>query len=86
MCAYPKVGKAMEKRQEVYNETIAYIRRLETEGKALVIRPPKALEIGRVEHDPERMRAVYEMGRAEGETKLDAMKAFSKWDGKEENE
>jgi len=73
---YPKVAEALAQRHEVYNETGEYIRRREAEGKALVIRPPKALDIGRVEHDAEKMKAVYETGCAEGERQLDAMRAF----------
>ena len=76
MRRYPKVVQALEKRHEVYNETTAYIRQREREGAALVICPEKALDIGRVEHDPEKMRAVYELGREAALKKLDAMRAF----------
>ena len=78
MRRYPKVPEALAKRHEVYNETTAYIRQREKEGAALVIRPEKALQIGRIEHDAQRMKAVYEAGRAAGEKHLSAMKAFLK--------
>ena len=83
MRRYPKVVETLKKRHEVYNETTAYIRKRESEGSALVIRPPKALDIGRIEHDAEKMKAVYEIGRAEGERQLDTMRAFLK-QGKED--
>lgn len=78
MRKYPKVAEALERRHEIYNETTAYIQKREAQGAALVIQPGKALDIGRVEHDPEKMRAVYELGRQAAEEKLDAMRAFLK--------
>lgn len=78
MRKYPKVAEALERRHEIYNETTAYIQKREAQGAALVIRPGKALDIGRVEHDPEKMRAVYALGRQAAEEKLDAMRAFLK--------
>ena len=63
-------------RHEVYNETSAYISRREKEGAAFVIRPPRTLDISRTEHDPQKLRRVYETGRAEAEKTLEALKAF----------
>ena len=75
---YPELIKAMKKRPSEYNRELGYIRHQEIEGKALVIRPPKALDIGRTEHDPGRMQAVYEIGRSEGEKRLEEVKEFVK--------
>ena len=76
MRKYPKVGEAMEKRHEVYNETIDFIRRREAEENALVIRPPQALEAGHIERDAAKLQKAYDLGRAEGERTLDAVRAF----------
>jgi len=84
MRKYPKVAEALERRHAVYNETTAYIAKREALGAALVIRPEKALDIGRVEHDAEKMRAVYELGREAAIRKLDAMRAFLNENGKED--
>lgn len=73
---YPKVAEAMARRHEVYNETSAYISQREKEGAALVIRPPKALEVSRTEHDPVRLQAAYDLGRQEAVRRLDELKAF----------
>lgn len=73
---YPKVAEAMERRHEVYNETSAYIIRREQEGAAFVIRPPKALDMSRTEHDPAKLQAAYDLGRQEATRRLDELKAF----------
>ena len=63
-------------RHEIYNETSAYIEEQERLGHTLVIRPEEPLSIGRVEHDPEKLRAVYEIGRQVGEKYLNEIKEF----------
>lgn len=72
----PKVTRAMERRHEVYNQTIAYIARQEAAGVALVIRPPEKLRIRHIEHDADNMQRVYDLGRAEGQKRLDELRAF----------
>ena len=73
---YPQMLRALERRHEVYNETIAYIRRLEEEGRALVIRPAQPLPVGRVERDPQKLQQTYDAGRAVAEKRLAEIKAF----------
>lgn len=59
---YPKIVEQMEKRHKVYNETLEYLDRLEESGKAFVIRPKKPSEVGRLEKNPEKLRALYREG------------------------
>lgn len=73
---YPKLYATMQRRHEMYNATTAYIRNREAAGAAYVIRPQKPLEVGRVEHDPEKLRAAYEVGRRAGEAHLAGLKRF----------
>lgn len=73
---YPKLAETMEKRPAVYNETLAYIAYKEKKGELFVIRPPKKLEIGKIEHDPEKMEEVYRIGRDETMRRLDNLKSY----------
>ncbi|MGN0661971.1 MAG: patatin family protein [Faecalibacterium sp.] len=73
---YPAFVEAMADRHERYNETTAYISMLEQAGKALVLRPPIPLEIGKVEHDADELRRVYDTGRAVAEIQLDRIVDF----------
>ncbi len=75
---YPMVVKAMENRHNEYNETLELIAKREKSGDVIVIRPESALEIGRIEHNPDVMQRVYEQGRAVGEKRLAEIKEFLK--------
>lgn len=73
---YPKLVEAIAKRHEIYNETTAYVRAQESAGEILVIRPSEPLPVGRVEHDPAKLRLAYELGRTAAENKIRAIKEF----------
>lgn len=73
---YPQLLDTLARRQDVYNETTAAIREKERRGEVFVIRPEAPLDIHRVEHDRERIQAVYDLGRAVMEKRLEAMKVF----------
>lgn len=73
---YPCVADAMEKRHEVYNETLEYIEKREKEGAVLVIRPESSLPIKRIEKDPRVLTSVYESGRALAASIISDIKDF----------
>ena len=73
---YPKLIAAIANRHLMYNETTAYIAEKEKRGELLVIRPETKLPIGRVEKDPEKLREIYNIGRAVAEKQLDAIQTF----------
>ena len=73
---FPAIIETMAKRHEIYNETVEYICQQEAAGKVLVIRPEAPLEIGKIEHDPENIRAAYEAGRRAAEKRIAEVKEF----------
>lgn len=73
---YPKVVEVMARRHEQYNEATAAIREKERRGELFVLRPEAPLDVGRVEHDPEKLRKAYDHGRAVAEKRLTALKEF----------
>ena len=73
---YPKMVEALEKRHKKYNDTLAYVKKREREGAVLVLRPQGSLSIGRVEHNSERMRQVYDCGRKVALQSLEQIEAF----------
>lgn len=73
---YPKIIDAAKRRHDIYNETTAYVRALEKQGKVLVIRPDQPLNIAHIEHDPKELHRVYEIGRAEALHRLDDIRQF----------
>lgn len=75
---YPNFRRALARRHIVYNETMGYIGRQAREGAAFVIRPRAALPIGRTDTDPERIEAVYRIGREDAERRMEALKDWIK--------
>lgn len=73
---YPNAIQAMADRHLNYNATLKYIKEREDSGNAVIIRPEIPLNIGKIEHDPEKMKRVYEYGRIVGERELERVKTF----------
>jgi len=73
---YPNLINTMANRHTNYNETIHYIREEEKKGTTFVICPDEELPISRIEHDPERIQNVYDIGRQTAIKHLDSIKSF----------
>ena len=59
---YPELQKAIIRRNSEYNRTMDLIEKLEDEGKIMVIRPLKPVEVSRMEKDTAKLTALYEEG------------------------
>lgn len=59
---YPLLREALNRRNHVYNEQLRLIDRLETEGKIVVIRPIKPVNVGRMEKDTKKLTDLYNEG------------------------
>lgn len=75
---YPKLLETMKNRHTTYNETLEYIRGEEQKGSVYVLCPKEKLPIGRIEHKPERLKAVYDIGREIAMEHLEEIKSFLK--------
>lgn len=64
---YPEFAQAGINRPLVYNQQIAEINRLVKEGQVFNIAPTKPIKMKRIEGNVKKIRALYEMGRREGE-------------------
>ena len=73
---YPRLVEAMEHRHQTYNECLDYIDQLEKKGKIFVIRPQKASEVARIEHDRAKMEKLYEQGYEEAKECFDPLMEY----------
>ncbi|MCM1133165.1 MAG: patatin family protein [Ruminococcus flavefaciens] len=73
---YPEFVSAFEKRPAMYNNELKYIRRAESEGRALVIAPPEKLPIGHIEHNQDKLLEVYRIGRNTARQQIDRIARF----------
>ncbi len=73
---YPNLITALEKRHEMYNETLSYIQELENKGEIFVIRPEADLPVNHVSHDPQKLQQTYDMGKKTMEKNIEKLKSF----------
>ena len=80
---YPNFVQTMLDRGNVYNAEVELCRVEERLGNAVVVRPRSPLLVSRYEKDPERLKAIYELGREDGAAKLAEVRALFNKDGEE---
>lgn len=73
---YPKIAECMKHRHEMYNAQLQYIEEQAEKGNVLVIYPDHPLEIGRIELDEPKLRAIYQHGREKAQSMLEDVKRF----------
>ncbi len=73
---YPKVYELMANRHIAYNETLSYLERQRQNGQAFVIRPARANDVGRIERDTEKLKALYEEGYRDAEGCYDRLMEY----------
>lgn len=78
---YPKLVEVMENRHIMYNNELEYIKKKEDAGELFVIRPNEALNISRIEKNPEKLRAVYDEGRKVTEENFEKLISFLEYAG-----
>lgn len=73
---YPAFVQAMAHRHELYNRQVCEAEQAAARGEVLLIRPSRPLEVSRMEKDTARLRAAYQLGRADAEAQLPALREF----------
>jgi predicted patatin/cPLA2 family phospholipase len=73
---HPKINDLLGVRDKHYNETLQYIDEQEKLGNAYVIRPSKALPVGRMERKKERLEELYELGWNDAKEQFGMLKQF----------
>ncbi len=59
---YPKLTQALLHRHQNYNESLGIVHMLEQQGKAIVLRPPEAVNVSRTERNPDRLNVLARTG------------------------
>lgn len=75
---YPAVALAMKTRHIRYNQALNQLREQEKEGLALVLRPSKSIKVSKLERHPEKLKALYALGRQDAEQHLEEIRRFLK--------
>lgn len=59
---YPSAKEAIRSRNAMYNRQMELVERMEDEGRVIVLRPQKPIEVERMERDTNKMLALYQEG------------------------
>lgn len=73
---YPLFAAALLGRHQVYNNALGFVRAQEDAGTAFVIRPHEPLQVGRMEKNPDRVQAAYDMGYQDAKAASDTLLQF----------
>lgn len=73
---YPKVYELMANRHNMYNDTLAFIKEEEKAGRAFVIRPETASNVGRIEKDRAKLEALYHIGYEDAKRQYESLMEF----------
>lgn len=68
--------RTIEQRNEKYNARIQQIREMEEAGKVFVIRPSENRPVGRLEKDPEKLKALHTLGMQDATAQWQALKEY----------
>ena len=74
---YPEIVKALSERNSLYNRSMELVEKLEDEGRIIVIRPVRPIDVGRMEKDTDKLRALYDEGYSEAEKMLSDIKTMN---------
>lgn len=61
---YPRLREALKQRSITYNRQLELVERLEAEGRIIVIRPQKPVQVDRMERNVQKLTALYNEGYA----------------------
>ncbi len=75
---YPQIAERLLQRHNNYNRAVEELTKWEADGKAMVIRPSSPIDIRRIEKNPDKLQAVYELGVKDCNANLQKIKAFIK--------
>lgn len=73
---YPAVVARLRQRHLEYNACLAYIAKEEAAGHLFVFRPSQGIDVSAMEKDPNRLKAVYQVGVRDAKRQLAALKEF----------
>lgn len=74
---YPKLKEALLRRHEVYNKSLSLVEKLESEGKALVLRPSRPIAVGKFEKNREKLINLYNNGVEDARAMADEILSFA---------
>lgn len=73
---YPALSLSVKTRHIRYNQTLDQLQELEKAHLALVLRPSRRIRVSKLERHPEKLKALYMLGRKDTEKRLEEIRQF----------
>lgn len=73
---YPKLVELLANRHERYNAQLDELDELERAGEVFVVKPSEPVRLSTMCRDPEQLQAVYDIGRRDGASSLEALTRY----------
>ena len=73
---YPKVYELMKNRHNAYNNTLDFLEEQVEKGTVFLIQPKVKSDVGRIEKDKDKLKALYEEGYRDAQDCYDKVLAF----------
>lgn len=73
---FPKFAQAVAERHIMYNRELEQLHRLAAKGEVFVIQPSEQIQIRKMEKDPEKIQAMYDLGQKDASCVLQPLRAF----------
>ncbi|MDE6675239.1 MAG: patatin family protein, partial [Acetatifactor sp.] len=73
---YPALSLSVKTRHIRYNQTLDQLQELEKARLALVLRPSRRIRVSKLERHPEKLKALYMLGRKDTEQRLEEIRQF----------
>ena len=73
---YPKLIDAMNRKYEIYNDTVERIIDSENKKEIFVLRPSRFIKVGRIEKDPEKLQEMYDLGVEDTKNCIEELKKY----------
>lgn len=73
---YPALAESLLHLDTMYNNQLQELARLEQEGRVFVIRPSVPIGISRIERNPKKLQAVYELGQRDAAAAMDRLRDY----------
>ena len=75
---YPNLLKSIERRHEMYNDTLDFIEKERKINNAFVIRPRNPVNIGSLEKDKKKLKSIYDQGYNDAKESFESLLKFLK--------
>lgn len=73
---YPKLIERWQNRYAEYNQSVEQVIKLQEQQKIFVIRPSQTLDISRLEKNPDKLKAMYQLGLNDARQLMPSLKSF----------